>query len=318
MKNILKSIIIIAGLAIAAPHAQAQVSVGVGLSVHIGPPELPVYDQPICPGDGYLWTPGYWAYGDNGYYWVPGVWVRPPHYGLLWTPAYWGYDGGVYVFHAGYWGPHVGFYGGINYGFGYGGVGFGGGMWVGHSFRYNTAVAHVNTTIIHNTYVNRTVINNNHSRVSFNGRGGVDARPSAADQRYARENHIRPTSQQMSHQQSASRNRSQFGAANHGRSGNQRATGFGHTTAENHRAGNQQGRQNRSMQTARQNPGGNRNSAGHSNNHMTSARSFTRTANHGQQMNRSFAGSRPMGGGARMAQSHPQSHGGGGGHGRHR
>ena len=25
---------------------------------------------------------------------------------------------------AGYWGPHVGFYGGINYGYGYGGVGY--------------------------------------------------------------------------------------------------------------------------------------------------------------------------------------------------
>src|ERR1017187_5997813 len=24
-----------------------------------GPPALPVYEQPLCPGDGYLWTPGY-------------------------------------------------------------------------------------------------------------------------------------------------------------------------------------------------------------------------------------------------------------------
>ena len=217
MKKILKSMILIAGLAIAAPQVHAQMSVGVGISVHVGPPELPVYDQPICPGDGYLWTPGYWAYGDDGYYWVPGVWVRPPHFGLLWTPAYWGFDGGVYAFHAGYWGPHVGFYGGINYGFGYGGVGFGGGMWVGNSFRYNTAVCHVNTTIIHNTYVNRTVINNNYSRASFNGRGGVEARPTAEEQRYSHESHIRPTSQQLSHQRVASHDRSQFASVNHGR-----------------------------------------------------------------------------------------------------
>jgi hypothetical protein len=47
---------------------------------------------------------------------------------------------------AGYWGPHVGFYGGINYGFGYGGVGFFGGEWRGGAFAYNTAVMNVNTS----------------------------------------------------------------------------------------------------------------------------------------------------------------------------
>jgi hypothetical protein len=45
------------------------------ISVAFGPPALPVYDQPLCPGDGYLWTPGYWAWDDDGgdYYWVPGT-----------------------------------------------------------------------------------------------------------------------------------------------------------------------------------------------------------------------------------------------------
>ena len=57
--------------------------------------------------------------GGGGYYWVPGTWVQPPRVGVLWTPGYWGFVGGVYAFHAGYWGPHVGFYGGVNYGFGY-------------------------------------------------------------------------------------------------------------------------------------------------------------------------------------------------------
>ena len=56
---------------------------------------------------------------------------RPAHVGVLWTPGYWGFVGGVYMFHAGYWGPHIGFYGGVNYGFGYGGVGFVGGRWRG-------------------------------------------------------------------------------------------------------------------------------------------------------------------------------------------
>jgi hypothetical protein len=46
----------------------AQLSV----TVSFGPPALPIYDQPICPGDGFLWIPGYWAYDpDYGYYWIP-------------------------------------------------------------------------------------------------------------------------------------------------------------------------------------------------------------------------------------------------------
>src|ERR1700729_3094556 len=158
-------------LALAAMPSPAFAQIAVGISVHVGPPALPVYVQPPCPTEGYLWTPGYWAYGDAGYYWVPGVWVAPPRAGLLWTPGYWGWGGGAYVFHAGYWGPHVGFYGGINYGFGYGGSGFYGGRWDGGHFAYNTAVMHVNTTVIHNTYVDRTVIvnNNNFNHASFNG-----------------------------------------------------------------------------------------------------------------------------------------------------
>src|ERR1700693_5503203 len=95
--------------------AFAQFSV----SIAFAPPALPVYEQPVAPADGYLWTPGYWAYGDEGYFWVPGTWVMAPEVGLLWTPGYWGWGGEGYAWHAGYWGPHVGFYGGINYGFGY-------------------------------------------------------------------------------------------------------------------------------------------------------------------------------------------------------
>ena len=59
------------------------------------------------------------------------TWVSPPAVGVLWTPGYWGWVDGVYLWHAGYWGPHIGFYGGVNYGFGYGGVGCQGGYWRG-------------------------------------------------------------------------------------------------------------------------------------------------------------------------------------------
>ncbi len=56
----------------AAAFAQVRVS------INIAPPMIPVYEQPICPGDGYLWTPGYWAWDDDGgdYYWVPGTWAE--------------------------------------------------------------------------------------------------------------------------------------------------------------------------------------------------------------------------------------------------
>ncbi len=113
------------------------------ISVGFAPPVLPVYVQPPCPEPGWMWTPGYWAYGPDGYYWVPGTWVPAPYVGALWTPGYWGWGGGLYVWHPGYWGPHVGYYGGVNYGFGYMGVGFAGGMWGGGAFRYNTAVMRV-------------------------------------------------------------------------------------------------------------------------------------------------------------------------------
>jgi hypothetical protein len=211
--------LVVALFTMALPTAS---SAGVFVSITVAPPLLPVYVQPICPGEGYIWTPGYWAYGDNGYYWVPGTWVLAPRVGFLWTPGYWGFAGGFYAWHPGYWGPHVGFYGGVNYGFGYGGFGFGGGMWVGERFSYNTAVTNVNTTIIHNTYVNKTVINNNTTvnRTSFNGPNGVTAQPTAAEQAASREQHLAPSSVQASHEHSASLNRAQLASVNHGRPAN--------------------------------------------------------------------------------------------------
>jgi len=190
---------------------------GVFISVGIAPPALPVYVQPVAPGDGYLWNPGYWAYGPAGYYWVPGVWVRPPQVGLLWTPGYWGWGSGAYLWHAGYWGPHVGFYGGINYGFGYGGVGFFGGHWVGGTFAYNTAVLNVDRTVIHNTYIENVHVTNVGVHTAFNGgEGGIQAHPSVEEQQWSHEAHVAPTAEQQQHVQMASADRSNFASANGG------------------------------------------------------------------------------------------------------
>jgi hypothetical protein len=192
---------------------------GVFISVNIAPPVLPVYVQPACPGDGYIWTPGYWAWGPAGYYWVPGTWVLAPEPGFLWTPGYWGWNEGVYVWHAGYWGPHIGFYGGVNYGFGYFGVGFVGGEWREGHFFYNRAVTNVNITNVR-VYNNTTVINNvtvnNH--VAYNGGpGGISARPTRAEEMAMNERHVQPTGAQMQHERMASTNRDLLASVNHGR-----------------------------------------------------------------------------------------------------
>ena len=196
-----------------APVASAQVL----LSVTVAPPALPVYTQPICPEAGYIWTPGYWSYSDDGgYFWVPGTWVEPPTVGFLWTPGYWGWNSGAYLWNAGYWGPQVGFYGGINYGFGYSGVGYAGGYWRGSNFFYNSRVNNVNVAIVHHVYQRNVVIHNTH--VSYNGgRGGVTARPTAAQERFAREHHTGPTAAQEQHVSAARSDRNQFASANHGR-----------------------------------------------------------------------------------------------------
>lgn len=195
---------------------------GVFISVGFAPPVLPVYVQPPCPEPGLMWTPGYWAYGDDGYYWVPGAWVPAPYEGALWTPPYWGWEGGLYVFHTGYWGAHVGYYGGVNYGFGYMGIGFVGGEWHGREFAYNTAVVNVNRTVIHNTYVNETIVHNttivNNTRVAYSGGpGGIRHEPTAEERAAIHESHVAPTSYQQQHMQAARTDHSSYFNANHGR-----------------------------------------------------------------------------------------------------
>jgi len=169
-----------------------------------------------------MWTPGYWAYGPDGYYWVPGAWVPAPYEGALWTPGYWGYDSDLYVWHAGYWGPHVGYYGGVNYGFGYMGIGFVGGMWREHTFVYNTAVVRVNSVYIHNTYVDRTIVERNtianDRHVAFSGGPGGINHPPAPEERLAmREQHLAPTSYQAQHVNSAMSDHNAYARFNGGR-----------------------------------------------------------------------------------------------------
>ncbi len=196
--------------------ASAEVSVGV--NIQVGPPPMPVYAQPLIPGPGYMWTPGYWAYGPYGYYWVPGTWVMAPAVGLLWTPGYWGWYGGYYVWHRGYWGPHVGFYGGINYGYGYFGSGYRGGYWRHGAFYYNRSVNNMRGSTVTNTYTKSVASAGRMGHTSFNGgEGGTKAQPTSGQLAAANEQHMEPTSEQTQHEQLAGSNKTQWASQNNGR-----------------------------------------------------------------------------------------------------
>jgi hypothetical protein len=202
----------------------ASSQAGVFISVNFGPPVLPVYVQPVCPQPGLMWTPGYWSYGPDGYFWVPGAWVPAPYAGALWTPGYWGWSNGLYVFNPGYWGLHVGYYGGINYGFGYGGIGFAGGMWRGGVFAYNTAVMHVGVGF-HSVYEDRGAVDRGFvardSHVAFSGGpGGINHPANAEERGFAHEAHTPATSFQTQHESAARTDRTAYAKVNGGRPAN--------------------------------------------------------------------------------------------------
>jgi len=190
--RLISSALLVVGTLITATPSFAQV----GISITIAPPELGDYEQPMCPGDGYLWTPGYWAWANNNYYMVPGAWVMPPEAGMLWTPGYWGWNNGAYFFNEGYWGESVGFYGGINYGFGYFGNGYEGGRWNNGHFFYNTTVNRVDGNIEHHVY-NTRIDQRSVSRVSYNGgHGGTEARATSEQEAAGHGRHIAPVEAQ--------------------------------------------------------------------------------------------------------------------------
>jgi hypothetical protein len=195
----------------------SHAGIAVGVSINLAPPELPVYEQPEVPGPGYIWAPGYWAWGDDGYFWVPGTWVLAPQPGYLWTPGYWAFVDGGYFFHEGYWGPHVGFYGGVNYGYGYGGRGYEGGYWNHGAFYYNRSVNHIGNNVQITNVYNKTVINNvSVTRVSYNGGGGVHVQPTPQELAVQHEHHLAPTGGQIEHVHSAATNPAFQAKVNHG------------------------------------------------------------------------------------------------------
>jgi len=191
----------------------------IGISVAFGPPPIPYYVQPPDPYPGWIWSPGYWAYDpDNGYYWVPGTWVRAPAVGLYWTPGFWDFDGLAFVWSSGYWGPEVGWYGGVDYGYGYYGNGYVGGSWRGNTFVYNIAVSNVDPARVRSVYHDPGVVDRTWNRTSYHGgRDGIQARPAAGQLAAASARRFGPTSVQFRQAQMAATNRGNFWRVNHGR-----------------------------------------------------------------------------------------------------
>jgi WXXGXW repeat (2 copies) len=211
--------IMLGASSVAALSTGALSQASIDITVSVAPPPLPFYDQPPIPEDGYLWAPGYWAWDQSAadYYWVPGTWVEAPEPGLLWTPGYWGWNDGNYVFYVGYWAPQVGFYGGVDYGYGYGGEGYVGGHWDHGAFFYNRAANNIANVTIKNVYNQTIVVNNTNNRVSFNGgSGGTSARPTAQPQALVKAKHVEQTAAQKQHVEAASKDKALFSKQNHG------------------------------------------------------------------------------------------------------
>ena len=89
------------------------------------------------------------------------------------------------------------------------------------SFAYNRAVANFGGVHVTNVYEDRTIIERNTivnaNHVSFNGGGGIAARPSPMEMQAANEHHFEPTANQMQHENFAAQDRSQLASVNHGR-----------------------------------------------------------------------------------------------------
>jgi hypothetical protein len=128
----------------------------------------------------------------------------------------------MFIFHDGYWGPHVGYYGGVNYGFGYGGIGFAGGEWRGHVFAYNTAVMHVDRRYVHETFEDRARVERSivarDNRVAYSGGpGGIHHEPGPEERMAERDQHVTATRFQQQHMQTAMSDRTSYAKNNGGR-----------------------------------------------------------------------------------------------------
>lgn len=65
-------------------------------------PRIEVH-RPFCPGAGFVWVDGYWAWHGGRHVWIGGRWDRPPHGRHHWVAPRWEHRRGGYIFVEGRW-----------------------------------------------------------------------------------------------------------------------------------------------------------------------------------------------------------------------
>ncbi len=74
-----------------------------GIVVVAPPPPRREYHRPPCPGVGFVWIDGYWAWHGGRHVWIGGRWDRPPHGRRHWVAPRWEHRGHGYIFIEGCW-----------------------------------------------------------------------------------------------------------------------------------------------------------------------------------------------------------------------
>jgi len=83
------------------PNGQVA-AVGAEVDVAGDPPPLIVEDPPPCPGVGFVWIGGAWAW-HGSWVWERGHWDQPPHPGAVWVPHRYVTENGRHKFVRGGW-----------------------------------------------------------------------------------------------------------------------------------------------------------------------------------------------------------------------
>jgi hypothetical protein len=75
--------------------------------VQTAPPAPRVVERVPAPGEGYVYTNGYWDYADSGWTWVDGRWVRPPSTDVTWVGPEYVRVGDGWEYAPGHWSNEV-------------------------------------------------------------------------------------------------------------------------------------------------------------------------------------------------------------------
>jgi hypothetical protein len=76
-------------LAFGAAVASLTVPAFAQVYVNVAPPAPISEAQPVSPGSGYTWVPGFYRWDGSQYVWTHGHWMRPPQSGQVWVPGHW-------------------------------------------------------------------------------------------------------------------------------------------------------------------------------------------------------------------------------------